>query len=179
MSQVHIIYLGHTQVYVTFTSWLSTHHFWPSNWTIWTKSFLYMVWYYFWNYIFRYLNYLIYMLYWSFWKNRLFFFNGTFEIVLGWVTIWGGCKTGLSVICMTGLLPGNNFDYSGFSYGKGIGNLSIFFFMPALPWPNLGLTWYWSFDSVGACNCGVTNGFIYLFFWSYVCIYSFVYTTHF
>ena len=78
--------------------------FWPSNWIFLIQSFLCMLWYYLWNYGFRYMSYLIYMFYQSFWKID-FSFNGTFDIVLGWITDWGG----LSVICMIGLLPGNNF----------------------------------------------------------------------
>ena len=61
---------------------------------------------------------------------------------------------------MIGPFPGNNFVCFGLSHGRGIGNLSIFFFMPAMLSPNLGLTCYLSFDSVGTCGCGVTTGFI-------------------
>ena len=93
-------------------------------------------------------------------------FNWTFDIGLGWVTVWGGCKISLSAICICiiGLLPGNNFGSSGLSHAQGIGNLGYIFLIPGLSWPILGLTWYWSFDLVGTCNCtGVTNGFIICF----------------
>ena len=55
-----------------------------------------------------------------------------FDLVLGCSTPLGCCKIGLSAICIIGFLPSNNF-HSDLSYGWETGNLSIFFFIPALP----------------------------------------------
>ena len=62
-------------------------------------------------------------------------------LVLSCIIFWGCCKIGLSPICMMGLLPGNNCGCSGLSSSGGTVDLNAFCFIPAQPWPNLGLTW--------------------------------------
>ena len=80
----------------------------------------------------------------------------TFSLVLGHIRFWGCCKIGLSAICIMGLQPGKNSGYPGLSCSLDTGNLSIFHFIPTLPWPNLGLTWDIPFASdviIGFITC--------------------------
>ena len=62
-------------------------------------------------------------------------------LVLDCTIFWGCCKIGLSAFCIIDFLPANYIGCLGLSCSWETGNLSVFFLIPALPWPILGLTW--------------------------------------
>ena len=77
--------------------------------------------------------------------------TGMFEVIFGCNKLWGCYEIGFYFNCIMGL-----------SSGVDTGNL-IFHFVPALPWPNLGLIWYTPFASEAimgfiACFSGLLSG---------------------
>ena len=71
--------------------------------------------------------------------------TGNFNVVFGCAIFWGCCKIGFSADCMMGLLSSGD-----------TGNLIVFCFIPALPWPNPGLIWGTPFTSeviIGFISC--------------------------
>ena len=84
-------------------------------------------------------------------------------MTLSWCPELSGIETfNISTICMIGCLPGNNFGCPGLTCGWDTGNLIVFLFIPALPWPNLGLIWDTPF--VSGVITGLINWFSGLIF---------------